>query len=368
MINDNLKELCLVLAGITLCLCLLINFGDSIFTIENVYSGITDEEAVTDFKNRVFFTFSDANELETVIKQLMEQAGIHAAYAEGYAGERIRCGSRIPLIRKHELLTGSIPDNLSQGQIITSHDLLTGGTEGWDLFTENDSGEPAAIADENLEEPETREFIAQGEKIQIAEKNFVNVAEIAGSEGHIVTIEDFVNLYRVSGSGGITLSYVYEKGFTEEQKQETETLIQSIRKPEKSYEADHSVGFSSFIETARENLLGLIIASLNALFLYAYLLKKRIPVYTILKLQGLTNGKLRGMLLLEFLFVYLAACLLSAVTYGIFAISMGRQMTFFEEVYLYSVVCIFVINLILFFLMTWKLVRRQPYELYQNGK
>lgn len=366
MIRDNFRELCLVLVGITLCLCLLINSGDSMLTIENVYSDTTDEEAVTDFLNRVFFVFSDADGLEKITKRLMEQTGVRTVYADGYAGTQIRCGSRMPLIRKQGILTGSIPNILSQGQIITSHDLLTGSVERWDTAPESESGELGVGEDEGLEKPETKEFIAQGDKIRIAGKDFVNVAEIAGSEGHIVTIEDFIELYKESGSGGITFSYVYEKGFTEEQKQEIEALIRTVKKPEKVYEVDHSIQFLDFTEMAREELLGLIIASLNALFLYVYLLKKRIPVYTVLKLQGLTNGRLRGMLLAEFLFVYLVACLLSAAAYGSFARIVGRQMVFFKEVYLYSVACVFVINLVLFSLVTWKLVRKQPYELYQE--
>lgn len=356
MIQENFKELCLVLLGITICLCLLVNYGDSLLTIENDYMDTTDEEAVTDCINRVVFIFCDEEGLDEIIKQLMEQPGIHTVEAEGYVeGGSIRCGSRMPLMKKRECLTGSIPEELSDGQIITSHDLLAGG--GHDLQTM-----------EGHDLQTTREFIAQGEKIRIAGRDFVNVAEIAGSQGHVVTIQDFIELYKESGSGGITLSYVYENGFTEEQKQEAETLIRVIQKPEKCYEPDHSLEFSDFIDDCRTELLGLIIAALNALFLYVCLLKKRIPVYTVLKLQGLTNGRLRQMLLLEFLFIYLAACLLSAAAYGIFARVVGRQMTSFKEVYLYSTGCILVINLILFFLLTWKLVRRQPYELYQDGK
>ena len=85
-----------------------------------------------------------------------------------------------------------------------------------------------------------------------------------------------------------------------------------------------------------------------------------------MKLQGLTNVRLRGMLLLEFLVIYLAACLLSGAVYVGFATMTGRQMVYTKSVYLYSVVCMFVINVILFLIITWKLAKKQPFELYQK--
>lgn len=219
-----------------------------------------------------------------------------------------------------------------------------------------------------MKETTGREFVAKGEKVFVGGKDFINVAEVSGSEGHIVTVEDFIKLYKEKGQGGICLSYIYEKGFSGQQKEEIEKVITAIRQPEDTFISFYAgdVDFSDFTTESQSEFLGLVIASLNALFLYAYLLKKRIPIYTILKLQGLTNVRLRGMLLMEFLVIYLVACLLSGAVYVGFATMTGRQMVYTKSVYLYSIVSMFVINVILFLIITWKLAKKQPFELYQK--
>lgn len=368
MFHSCFKEICLVLLGMVLCLSLLINYGDSLFTIENEYDNVSDDEAVMYAQNCIYFTFSDVERMDEIVRQVKALPGVYGVYMEGNVGVDIRCGTRLPLLKRKELLTGSIPKELSEGQIITSHDLLMDDDSDIDDIIENSPDGELVILEGDMKETTGREFVAKGEKVFVGGKDFINVAEVSGSEGHIVTVEDFIKLYKEKGQGGICLSYIYEKGFSGQQKEEIEKVITAIRQPEDTFISFYAgdVDFSDFTTESQSEFLGLVIASLNALFLYAYLLKKRIPIYTILKLQGLTNVRLRGMLLMEFLVIYLVACLLSGAVYVGFATMTGRQMVYTKSVYLYSIVSMFVINVILFLIITWKLAKKQPFELYQK--
>lgn len=362
LLSDCKKELFFVFTGMVICLCLLINFADRFFSFDNGYGTVTDKEAMEYLNNRIYFTFSNIDKVDDIVEQLKQISGIDAVYLQGNVGQAIQCGTKLPLIKENELVTGSIPKQLSNGQIITSYTLL------FDRMPTNEAGEIITTTEEDTESLIGKEYLGVGEKFQIGSNTYTNVAEMNDPEGHIVTLDDFIHLYKECGQGGIDLFYVYKDGFTEAQKKDVESLVTSIKKPETIQPGigHEEIDFSFFLETIRDLILGLIIASLNSLFLYAYLLEKRIQVYTILKLQGLTNFMLRGMLFLEFLFLYIISCVSSIIIYGIYSIICRNPWYHTEQICLYCFGIVFIINIFLFLIFTWKLVKRQPFEMYQK--
>lgn len=367
MIRDCRKELCLLLISMVLCLCLLLNNGNSAFLFGEVSSEmITDREVLKYSDNRIFFTFPDADRLEEIVEQVSAMPDIYGVYLEGTVGKgiQIQCGTRLPLIDENRLITGKIPSELSDGEVITSYNLL----QNHGFADENPSEEITAIEEEETEPVFRREYIAKGEKVRIGNRDFENVAEIGNLDGHIVTAGDFFDSYRESGNGEIILSYVYEDGFTGKQKQEVEEVVAAISKPVRIWEgvAGQRLGFSVFIDMMKYKLFGLIIASLNSFFLYIYLFHKRIPVYTILKLQGLRNRALQGMLLLEYLLIHIAAFFATGIVFGIYSFASRNPLRFAGEIVLYSFGSILAVNLVLFFILTWRLVSWQPFALYQK--
>ena len=114
------------------------------------------------------------------------------------------------------------------------------------------------------------------------------------------------------------------------------------------------------------HFFGIVLASLNSFYLYAYLFYRRIPVYTILKLQGLTNLKLQGMLLIEYLLIHIAAIFTSSIVFGIYSFVSQSPLRHIGQIALYSFGGVLAVDLILFIILTWKLVRWQPFALYQE--
>jgi len=309
---------------------------------------VSENEAIEYNDNIVCFSFSDADKLDKIINKLEKVSGISGVYLGGSVeGQAVQCGTKMPLINEDTLVVGRIPEQLSNGQIITSYTSLF------------DNMAATALG---------KEYMAVGEKIKIGNIEFSNVAEINDPEGHIVSVDDFLALYREYGNDELIMTYVYNNGFTEEQMKKVEVMVTDIKKAKRVWQGigKDGIELSFFLEMVKEHVFGVIIASINALFLYGYLLERRIQVYTILKLQGLTNGKLRAMLFAEFLAVYIAACVASAVVYGIYSLLSNNIWYHTGQVSVYSFGIVFVVNIILFFVMTWKLVRRQPFEIYQR--
>lgn len=358
MVWDCKKEVCFLLAGMILCLCLLLYNGNQAFS-----DGITDKETLQYTDNRVLFAFSDAERLEEIVGRVAAVPGVYGVYLYGNAGGhvKIQCGTRMPMIAKNCLITGKIPKRLSRGEVIASYSMAG------DDIPAGENGEGVAVIEE--EEPVfQREFIAQGEKLWLGGREFENVAQISDSGGNIVTVEDFFDIYRESGSGEIILCYIYKDGFTKKQQKEVRDIVVAEREPERIWQgvAGQWIGFSFFMEIMKYHFSGIVLAALNSFFLYVYLIHKRIPVYTILKLQGLTNLNLQGMLLIEYLFIHIAAVFTSSLIFWGYSFMHQNPLRHIGQIALYSFGSVLAVDLLLFFILTWRLVRWQPFALYQK--
>lgn len=359
MIRDCKKELCFLLAGMVLCLCLLLYNGNQIFS-----DRITDKEVLQYNDNRIFFAFSDADRLGQIVEQVAAMPAVYGVYLYGETDGhvKIQCGTRIPMIADNCLITGKIPKHLSEGEVITSYSLL-----GDDMPAAGSLDEGVAKIEE--EDPVfQKEFIAQGERVWIGGREFKNVAEISDSDGNIVAADDFFAICKESGNSEIILCYVYENGFTQKQQKKIEDIVAAVKQPERIWQgiAGQGIDFSFFMEIMKYHFLGIILASLNSFFLYAYLFHKRIPVYTVLKLQGLTSLNLQGMLLIEYLLIHIAAVFTSSLLFGIYSFGSQNPLRHIGQIALYSFGSVLAADLILFFVLTWKLVRWQPFALYQR--
>ena len=102
-------------------------------------------------------------------------------------------------------------------------------------------------------------------------------------------------------------------------------------------------------------ILGVILAVLNALFIYQSVLKRRIPSYAVLKLLGLKNFQLRAVILLEMLLLF-SCSFIGQLIYNL-RYSIG-----------YSFGLLLLIYVLLSLIMTIRLVKKQPFEAYSANK
>lgn len=129
------------------------------------------------------------------------------------------------------------------------------------------------------------------------------------------------------------------------------------------------VGFGEFFSDMSGMLLLLVIAVINYMFLYRFLLEKRMYVYGIFKLHGMDNRLTLIGLCVEMLIFLAAAFSFSLLLYfGGTALS-GRMDTVMQHApeFWFSFVIISVINLFFFGLAAVKLIRSSPVELIRES-
>lgn len=129
------------------------------------------------------------------------------------------------------------------------------------------------------------------------------------------------------------------------------------------------VGFGEFLSDMSGMLLLLVIAVINYMFLYRFLLQKRMYVYGIFKLHGMDNCLTLAGLCAEMLIFLAAAFSFSLLLYlggtALFG-QLGTVMQHAPEFW-FSFVIISVINLFFFGLAAVKLIRSSPVELIRES-
>ena len=344
------KEISFVVIGIVLCVCVIINFADSFYSFTTMYWGAETKEDLNYNENRMNYTFSGADKLREVVDDVRQIDGVEEVYLRGETEEGIDIltGTCMPRITENGVMTGIWPEKLDDGEFVASLKVLS------DLRYASPDNESLS------------DYMASGEKISISGKELVCVAETGDIDEFILSQNDFIEICNIDNIDRIDMYYIYEDGFTEIKKQEVTEKIKEIKTPVSIEQQETMKGykFSEFMEQTQSLILGAIIAILNAMFLYINILERRIPAYSILKLQGLSNAKLRVMLFSEFILLFLLSFAIGICLYVV-AVKISDGVLY-NTLYsgLYTFLMLFCINMVIFAIVSWKLVRRQPFEIY----
>lgn len=340
MFQENKKEVLFVLLGMVLCVFVVLNFTDSALGTD--YS----EEELAYENNRVTFTFSDIQNLEPVMNAIAEEDGVQNVLVDAACMIEmnefiIQSGVKLPRIDEDAVFNGEIPKKLAAGEA---------------LISTRDAQGPGS-------------FIAVGDTCALGDYDFTNVAQIGYSDiSVIIGMEDFIKLCNEYGHELLEVTYIYEDGFTGEQKKKLETLVADMKKIDEIREAEKISGidWAVYIGTIKDLILGMIIAVLNDMFLYAYILNSRIPAYSVLKLQGVSNRNLRRMLFAELIVLYIIAYVMAGGLYAFIGLVTGNLFYNTAQIYVYTFVSILALNIVLFSMFIRKLIKAQPFEIYQN--
>lgn len=183
----------------------------------------------------------------------------------------------------------------------------------------------------------------------------------------LINITDF----KVHVQNQITAGFRYEKGtslievheFANRLKEEFHADFAAI--PSKTV----GVGFGEFLSDMSGMLVLLIIAIINYMFLYRFLLERRMYVYGIFKLQGMNNCLTLIGLCVEMLFFLIASYSFSLLFYFGGTVLFGQMSTVMQHVpeFFFSFLMIGAINLIFFGLAAAKLICSSPVELIRES-
>lgn len=357
-IQENKKEITLILCGMVISLCLIFHIGASFFSFSNTYLNTNSTDASEYQFNRIYFSFDNSDKINKIVSTLTDNKYVKGVYLEAALdnGEMIQSGTCMPYIVEDEVMLGHIPKTLKDGEIIISYTILS------------NAGSRNMLR--NGQEYSSSGYAAVGDELTYGVKTYQVIAEMNDPDGNIVTIHDFYEIYDSSGDGAITLSYVFKDGMTDNEKNILSSKIKNIKEYESTWDGiyNQNIDWNYFFEMSKLEIIGVIIASLNTMLLYIYLLKKRIKNAAVLKILGMKNRQIRVIWMLEYLLIYLTAVAVSVIFYKIYL--WQSDVIYFKtaQIMTVSILCIWGIYMILFLLFTNKYVKKKPFELYTEVK
>jgi hypothetical protein len=356
--KENKKEITLILCGMVISLCLIFHIGASFFSFTNTYLN-TDSTDASEYQfNRIYFSFADSDKINKIVSTLTDNKYVKGVYLEAALddGEMIQTGTDMPYVVEDEVMLGHIPKTLKDGEIIVSYTILS------------NTGSRNILR--NGQEYSSSGYAAVGDELIYGDKTYQVIAEMNDSNGNIVTIHDFYEIYHSLGDGAITLSYVFKDEMTDKEKNSLSYKINNIKEYENTWDGiyNQNIDWNYFFEMSKLEIIGVIIASLNTMLLYIYFLKKRIKNAAVLKMLGMKNRQIRGVWMLEYLLIYLTAVAVSVIFYKIYL--RQSDVIYFKttEIMMISILCIWGIYVTLFLLFTKKYVMKNPFELYTEVK
>jgi len=374
MIMDWKREIFLVMLGIIISSCAVIKFTDNITNFQHYYDDVkgTREERIF-HENRIHFSFANCDKLEQVVEQLKHQNGICNVILRGNVeiipghDFAVASYSSIPMLTEHDNSIGTTPAQVEDGTIVLSYGTLC-SLEG---SRAPDPGD-GIIVTYGEEPPKSSYtvFYSCNELFPMAGSSYRIVAENFNFEENLLSQNDFMELDRAGRLSDVELIYIYNDDFSNKEMAHMETLIRSVKPWESTYRErlDNTLSISDYLDLMSSLMIGVILAVLNALFIYQSVLKRRIPSYSVLKLLGLKNFRLRALILLEMLMLFALSFIISVFFFLLYCSASGQLIYNLRYSIGYSFGLLLLIYVLLSLIMTIRLVKKQPFEAYSANK
>ena len=371
MLYEWKKEILLVMIGIIICSCAVIKFTDSFTNFENVYydSKGSKEERIF-YENRIQFTFNDVENITDIFEQLKNYDGINNVKLKGnyeiVSGKDfpVAVYSNIPNFSKHDTSIGSIPEKIEDGTIVLSFSALH-ALEG-SVSSGTNLGDIVEIVDEVPQKTKYTVFYSCDQQFPIGNKSYDIVAENFYFPENLISQNDFIELEKTEKMSEIELIYIYNDSFSERQKDDVKQIVKSIRPYKSTYNEimENTIGVSDYLNLMGSIIIGVVIAVLNALFIYQSVLKRRMSSYSVLKILGLKNIWLRIMIIFEMVIVFVLSYIVSVVLFIIYCGVTNELVYNLRYSVGYSFGLLLVIYFLLSLLVTRQMVKSQPIEGY----
>ena len=375
MITDWKKEILLVMLGIIISSCAVIKFTDNITNFTRYYDDVkgTEEERVF-HENRVHFAFQDADKLDEILDKLIIQQGIKyiilKANFEIIPGHDFPVAfySSTPILTEYDNSIGTTPNQVEDGTIVLSYGALS-NLGGASDSTVNVSEIMETYYD-NVGKNNYKDFYIRGEQFPMGSRSYQVTAENFIFQENLISLHDFITLDTTGKIEDLELIYIYDNNFTRDQMIDAENLIRSIKPWNDSYKElpQNTLEISDYMDLMSDLIIGVVLAVLNALFIYQSLLKRRIYSYTVLKLLGLKNFRLQFMILLEMVIVFSVSFIIAMILFFLYCFLTGELIYNLRYSGGYSFLLLLIIYTLLSLIITKKLVKQHPFQIYANNR
>lgn len=163
------------------------------------------------------------------------------------------------------------------------------------------------------------------------------------------------------------IEYWYKDGTGKGKIEEINEYIQENSSPADLEEAEKMDNFD--LETVfsefHDILYTMLIAIIDYMLIYSYLLKKRMRQYGILKLIGVSDRKLILFMYLEMIAYMIITFAVTMMGFYLYLKVTERAVYQLSVIYLYSAGFILFLNFLVFFLVTWRFRRMTPFAFYR---
>ena len=374
MIIDWKREMLLIISGIIISSCAVIKFTDNITNFKHYYDDVkgTREERIF-HENRIHFSFKDSDNLDEIVAQLKNKEGIQNVILKGSVeiipghDFAVASYSSIPILTEYDNSIGTTPEQVKDGTIVLSYGSLC-SLEGRAAPDPEDG--VVITYGEIAEKTPYTVFYSCDQTFPMAGKSYQIVAENFHFDENLLSLHDFLELDQKGKLSGIELVYIYDDGFSDRQMAQAEELIRSSKPWETTYKEhpDNTLSVSDYLDLMSNLIIGVILAVLNALFIYQSVLKRRIPSYSVLKLLGLKNLQLQAMILFEMMTLFALSFIISVIIFLLYCTIAGELIYNLRYSVGYSFSLLLIIYVLLSLTMTIKLIQKQPFEAFADNR
>lgn len=187
--------------------------------------------------------------------------------------------------------------------------------------------------------------------------------------GYVVTADTLLEMCRNIQDGPIQMTYWYDETMSDKQIKACNKKLNQLKRAENViYEKpDIDISWNAVSDQGKFSMMAMILAVVNFMFVYQFVLKNRTRQYRTLKLLGVTGNKLQAVLFLE-MFITLSIAFLIAIGLLYGSIILRDKVAFgMGKVYLISYGLMFVMTGGLFLGFTRSFTRKSPFASYQEN-
>lgn len=335
----------LILIGMLISSTLLLIFGDLYFRSS---SALLDQEFVTNRVTYVFYSKPDYQALASKVQNVQYiNNAIYSCQRQSEDGiTRISAYQNGGNLLKSRFLSGGIDKNVDEKNFICSSE-----------YAQKMKNEKQII-------------IKVGTKISIDDQELVCSGIYLTNDFDILVSTN--SMFKIEKALQYSFSYVFNNSISIRELDQISSDIQEEFNPVfTSYpQATHNFTLWGLLSELGPNLLLVLIAVVNYLFIYVFLIKKRFYSYSILKFCGLSASKTRLILLLESECLFIVSYFISIPVY----LMISPLISGYSIVYpilsyqlLFSFFIMQVFNIIISLIATANIVSKNSIELLREG-
>ncbi len=186
---------------------------------------------------------------------------------------------------------------------------------------------------------------------------------------YTISNNDFIELGKEKVfDGDFSINYQYDSSCDKQDTDKINSNLDSIKQSSDIFYTmnDYDIDMSKFIESSQTIILGLVMAIINYMFVYLFLIKNRMKNYNILKLLGFGNLKILLTMLSEMFILFVISFGISTVGYIVYLKLTTGYNAYIMSVSKYSFVLMLILNIVIYIITVRKMIKQSPFEFYKQ--